>query len=244
MRRGKTVLLVSGCLIAFTVHGLAGGPAPAGPASPSEYVAVERFLSETDKPPVAYQARRRLDATSSGLNESAWMEVLTRYNAAEGFRYEIIGQGGSSRIRNRALKSVLETEQKNAARGDWRRANLSPRNYEFNFQGRTSDGMLMMELNPRRQDFRLVDGLALVSAESGHLVRVEGRLSKSPSFWVKWAKVSRVYEPIGGAIMPVSIQSTADVRIAGLSTFSMTYDYDMVNGEAVNLTPRTLALKQ
>jgi hypothetical protein len=217
--------------------------APAGSASLSEYVAVERFLNETERPPVAYQARRRLDASSAGLKESAWMEVITRYDPAEGFRYEITAEGGSARIRNRALRSVLETEQKNAARGDWHRVNLSPRNYEFNFHGRTSDGMLMMALNPRRRDSRLVDGRALLSAESGHLVRVEGQLSKSPSFWVKWAKVSRSYKPIGGSIMPVSIESTADVRIVGMSTFSMTYDYEMINGHAVDLLPQTLALK-
>jgi hypothetical protein len=43
--------------------------------------------------------------------------------------------------------------------------------------------------------------------------------------------------------MPVSIESTADVRIVGMSTFSMTYDYEMINGHAVDLLPQTLALK-
>jgi hypothetical protein len=35
-------------------------------------------------------------------------------------------------------------------------------------------------------------------------------------------------------MMPVAVESTADVRIAGTSMFSMTYDYQMVNGQAVN----------
>jgi hypothetical protein len=46
---------------------------------------------------------------------------------------------------------------------------------------------------------------------------------------------------VGGAMMPVAIESTADVRIAGLSTFAMTYDYQMVDGSAVNSTPQILA---
>ena len=45
------------------------------------------------------------------------------------------------------------------------------------------------------------------------------------------------------AIMPVQLESTADVRFAGVSTFSMTYDYEMVNGQAINMPSRTLALK-
>jgi hypothetical protein len=42
-------------------------------------------------------------------------------------------------------------------------------------------------------------------------------------------------------MMPVTIESTADVRIAGMSTFSMTYDYQLVDGQAVNASPRLLA---
>jgi hypothetical protein len=85
-----------------------------------------------------------------------------------------------------------------------------------------------------------VFGAAILTATSGDLVRVEGRLSKSPSFWVRWVNVSSTYSPIGGAMMPVAIESTADVRIAGESTFSMTYDYHMVDGQAVNTSPKLL----
>ncbi len=101
--------------------------------------------------------------------------------------------------------------------------------------------MLKMQLMPRRRDPRLVFGSALLTAQSGNLVRVEGRLSKSPSFWVRSVNVSRSYSPIGGAMMPVAIESTADVRIAGMSVFSMTYDYQTVDGQAVNARRRPLA---
>jgi len=241
MQRSKAILLSLGCLMGLSVHGLAGAPAPAGPASPSEFVAVERFLSQIEKPPVAYQARRRMDASSEKLRESAWMEAVTEYDPASGFRYTIVAQGGSERIQRRVLKSVLEAEKDNSTHAEWRKGNLSRENYDFNFGGRTGSGMLKMLLNPRRNDSRLVNGEALLTAASGDLVRVEGRLSKSPSFWVKWVNVSRTYAPVAGAMMPISIDSTADVRIAGVSTFAMTYDYQMVNGHAINAAPRVLA---
>ncbi len=44
-------------------------------------------------------------------------------------------------------------------------------------------------------------------------------------------------------MMPVAIESTADVRIAGMSTFSMTYDYQMVDGHAVNSAPKIFAAR-
>ena len=231
-----------GCLLGLSVQGLAT-PAPAVPASPAEYVAVERFLAEIEKPPVAYQSRRRLEASSAKLKESAWMEAVTQYDPVKGFTYTIVAQGGSDRIRKRVLEAVLEAEQENSTRAEWRKGNLSRANYEFNFGGYAGNGMLKMQLTPKRKDSRLVLGSALLTATSGNLVRVEGRLSKSPSFWVRWVKVSRSYSPIAGAMMPVAIESTADVRIAGVSTFSMTYDYQMVDGQAINAAPKMLAAR-
>ena len=241
MVRATALLFGFGCLLALTVEGLSGERGPAVPVSTSEYAALERFVAGVEKPPVAYKARRRLDASSSKLKESAWMEAITEFDPAAGFTYTIVAQGGSERIQRRVLKAVLETERENATNAEWRKANLSRENYEFDFGGHAGDGMLRMQLTPRRRDPRLVLGSALVTATSGNLVRVDGRLSKSPSIWVRWVDVSRSYAPIAGAMMPVGIESTADVRIAGMSTFSMTYDYNMVDGQAVNGSPKLLA---
>ena len=241
MVRGTALFIGLGCLLALTVEDLAGARGAAVPTSNSEYAAVERFLETIEKPPVAYKARRRLDASSAKLKESAWMEAITEFDPATGFTYTIVAQGGSERIQRRVLKAVLEAERENATDAEWRKVNLSRANYEFDFGGQAGDGMLKMQLTPRRRDSRLVLGSALVTATSGNLVRVEGRLSKSPSIWVRWVDVSRSYAPIAGAMMPVTIESTADVRIAGTSTFSMTYDYHMVDGQAVNASARLLA---
>lgn len=169
------------------------------------------------------------------------MEALTEFDPVAGLTYSIVAQGGSERIQRRVLKAVLEAERETATIVEWRKANLSRQNYEFDFGGHAGDGMLKMQLTPRRRDTRLVLGSALLTATSGNLVRVEGRLSKSPSFWVRWVDVSRSYSSIGGVMMPVAIESTADVRIAGMSTFSMTYDYDMVDGRAANAVPQVFA---
>jgi hypothetical protein len=229
MCRGA-LLILSGCIASLSIQGLAGAPAPAVPASPSEHRAVNRFLVEIEKPPVAYQALRRLEASSVRLNESAWMEAVTEYEPASGFRYSIVAQGGSERIGRRVLSKVLEAEQENASTAEWRKGSLSRDNYLFDFGGHAGDGMLKLQLTPRRRDSRLLLGSALLTAKSGELVRVEGRLAKSPSFWVRWVNVSSTYSLVAGTMMPVSIDSTADVRIAGISAFSMTYQYQMVDG--------------
>jgi len=224
-------------LLAIGAAGLSGAPAPATPASPTEHFAVERFLSEIEKPPVAYSARRRLEAASTKLNESAWMEAITDFDPEAGFHYSIVAKGGSERIFNRVLKKVLESERETSLLAEWRKGNLSRTNYVFDFGGNTGSGMLRMQLTPRRRDSRLVAGSAFVAERSGDLVRIEGRLAKSPSFWVRWVDVSSSYAPVAGAMMPVAVESTADVRIAGLSTFSMTYAYQSVGGQAIRTAP-------
>ena len=243
MNRGTALLLALGSLIGISAPGLSGAPAAAVPASPAESTAVERFLADIEKPPLAYQARRRLEASSAKLKESAWLEAVTEYDPAVGLKYSIVAQGGSERIRRRVLEGVLEAEKENSTGAEWRKGVLSHENYAFDFGGHAGDGMLKMQLTPRRRDTRLVMGSALLTAKSGNLVRIEGRLAKSPSFWVRWVNVSRSYSPVGGAMMPVSVESTADVRIAGMSTFTMTYDYQMVDGQAINAAPKVLAAR-
>lgn len=232
-------MTVLGFIAALFQSGVAGAPAPA-PVSAAEYVAVEHFLAGIEKPPVAYQARRRLEAASAKLRESGWMEAITVYSPDGGFSYQIAAQGGSDRIRTRVLEKVLETEVENSAPHEWRRSVLSRDNYEFALDGRTPDGFVKVQLSPRRRDARLVNGAAVLAPQTGDLRKVEGRLSKSPSFWVRWVDVSRRYTTIGHSIMPVSIESTADVRIAGVSTFAMSYEYLTVDGQTVG-SPRILA---
>lgn len=210
----------------------APGGLPAAPTT-SDYRAFRNFLGRLGQQQPRHRALRRLEAASSKLNEAAWLEAWTEYDPAAGFRYQVVGWGGSDRIRDRVLRKVLETEGENAEL-KWEKSSLSLENYAFDIEGTTADGRIRVALNPRRRDSRLVDGSILL-AGSGTLLSMQGRLSKSPSFWVKWVEVSRRYSPVAGVVMPISVESVADVKIAGLSRFTMQYEYEMVNGENVQV---------
>jgi len=62
---------------------------------------------------------------------------------------------------------------------------------------------------------------------------VEGLLVKRPSFWTRRVEVVRRYARVGGVRLPVSMESTAQVLVVGTSTFSMTYEYESINGASV-----------
>jgi hypothetical protein len=211
----------------ITGDALSGGPNQRGLDGTA---ALDRLV-QVGRRPVPYEATRRLEASSAKLNESAWLEALTEYDSAGGFRYRVLDEGGSSRIRRRVLLPVLEAERQNSSLEEWRKAALSPDNYDFSPDIHPVDGMIKVQVAPRRRDVRLVDGAVWLSAQSGELIQLQGRLSKSPSFWVRWVDVTRRYTHLRGAIVPVVVESVADVRLAGVSTFSMRYHYAMVNGE-------------
>jgi hypothetical protein len=238
MRLWTPLVLGLGCLMALPAERLIGAAAD---ASRSESVMVERFINDIEKEPVPYQAVRRLEASSAKIHESAWMEAFTEYSREGGFTYRVLSQGGSERILNRALKGVLDSEKENT--DEWRKGALTRDNYDMIYESRTADGLLKVQLNPRRRDSRLLDGAAWLTSQSGALVKLEGRLSKSPSFWVRWVEVTRRYAPVHGTMMPAAVDSTADVRIAGMSTFSMVYRYIAVGRQHVGPFPQILSAR-
>ena len=140
-----------------------------------------------------------------------------------GFRYQIIGEGGSGFVRGKVLKPWLEGEKKMWANGDPERASLSFENYTFVDRGLTPDGLAWLDVKSKRKDVLLLDGSIFVNPEDGDLVRIQGRLSKTPSFWTRRVEVVRHYQRINGIRVPVAIETIAQVLIAGRSTF----DHDL-----------------
>ena len=69
-----------------------------------------------------------------------------------------------------------------------------------------------------------------LNADDGALVRLQGRLAKSPSFSVKNVDFVRTYERIDGNVVPVALETKAQVRFLGAATLRMTYVYSEIDG--------------
>ena len=208
------------------------------PPSPAPSV-VDRFLARKDPPPFQYRALRHLDARNEHFGVAGWMDAWTDVDRDGGFRYQVVAEGGSGYIRSHVLRAALAGEQKMWMSGDSAKAALTRDNYTFDVQPPPSAALDALGVTPLRKDVLLVSGSVFVNPADGDLVRVEGRLSKTPSFWTRRVEVVRKYERINGVRVPVAIESVAQVLIAGRSTFKMTYEYEAINGEHVgNPQPR------
>ena len=180
-----------------------------------------------------------MEASNSKFGASAWMDAWTDVDEAGGFRFQVASEGGSSYIRKRVFLPALDGEQKMWRDGEPKRAELNHANYEFQEKG-AAGGLVSLGIMPRRKDVLLVEGAIFVNPDDGDLVRIEGRLSKGPSFWTRRVDIVRKYGRVAGVHVPLEIESVAQIFIAGRSTFRMTYEYETINGQRVgNPQPRT-----
>jgi hypothetical protein len=204
--------------------------------------AVQRFLARGEEPPVEYRALRRLEAHNPKFNQSAWMIAWTEFDRVNGLRYEIVAEGGSAYIRSKVLRAALDGEQKIWANHEPQKASFTHENYLFGDGPDAADGLASIDVKPKRKDVLLVEGAIFVQPADGELTRIEGKLSKTPSFWTRRVDVIRTYERKAGVRVPISIESVAHVLIAGRSTFKMTYEYQTINGQHVG-NPQVPATK-
>jgi hypothetical protein len=181
------------------------------------------------RPAIAYVAHRFLRAELTEKNEQGWMEVLTEFVPGQGLRYSVISEGGSARIRRKALASVLDKEVE-ASRSASKASAFSTDNYRYAVSA-LAGTEFRIALTPLRRDPRLIDGTATLDGRTASLVRVEGQLASNPSFWVRDVRIDRRYSSVGSATLPVEISSSAHIRMFGSARFRMVFRYISVGGQ-------------
>jgi len=216
--------VVAALLASSIVTARAGGP-PSG--------IVQKFLAGEAQTLTSYRAIRRMTATTRGGHMQATMEVSTTLDPVAGFRYEIQSEDGSALIRRKVLVAALEAEQQAYRTNESGGARLTPENYEFVGVSVASENLYKIDVRARRKNQMLIDGAVFVDGDSADLVRMEGELSKRPSFWTRRVRIVREYGRVEGIHVPLAMESTADILLVGASTFSMTYRYLEVNGHPV-----------
>jgi hypothetical protein len=232
--RRAVTLWVAACTVAA-----ASAVVQARPATDFGNNPIARFFSRTELPLREYRAFRRMHAYSDCQKHEAWLDAWTELKDGR-FSYDIVSENGSEAIRGRVLRAMLAREQEMVNKGEADKADLTAANYEFAEGGRDSSGAHVVQIKPRRQDVMLVDGRAVLS-DAGDLLRIEGKLSKNPSFWTSLVNIVRRYARIAGVRVPVATETTAKVKFVGNAQLDVVYDYQTVNGRMVALSERRSA---
>jgi hypothetical protein len=222
------------CILAIVAVQLGTATVPTQQPAGGHGGLIDRFLAPDETPLVSYRAFRKLTASTRGGRMHAAIEAWTTLDPIHGFNFEITSMEGSALIQRKVLIAALEAEQMAVqSASNKSQSALTPANYEFLDISPDEGRLVKMDVRPRRKHVMLVEGSLFVEADSADLVRIEGELSKRPSFWTRRVRVIREYDRVQGVHVPVSMRSTADVLIVGSSSFSMTYRYTEINGKPV-----------
>lgn len=226
----RSLRLVCCAVLVVAAATLVQGAGAGTPADVTVAQSMQQFLTRDDADH-AYRAFRRIEAENRG--RTAWLEAWTELTPDGGFEYEVVAEGGSSFIRSRVLRGMLEGEKEAIARGEPERSALAAANYRFESEGVLPSGLVKVALLPKRNDGVLVEGAMFLTPLEGELVRLEGRLAKSPSFWVKHVDIVRSYARLSGAVLPVMLETEAQLRFLGPATLRMSYHYAEIDGGPV-----------
>lgn len=213
---------------------MAEEPAPAP-------LAADKLAALRAEPLTQYRALRRMHARTERFDKEGWVDAWTELDA-RGFRYEIVSERGSEQVREKVLKALLKREQELVAAGDSARGALTADNYEFSEIAGEDSGVKYVGIKPKRKDTLLVDGRLVLSEDGSELLRVEGRLSKNPSFWTSLVNIIRHYTRLNGVRVPIVTESVAKVKMVGTSRMEVRYDYESVNGRPVSQAARQTAM--
>src|SRR5205823_10724490 len=72
-----------------------------------------------------------------------------------------------------------------------------------------------LRITPKRKDISLVDGEIWVDKGSFLIPRIEGEMSKTPSWWLKRVHLVLDFGNLGGTWQQTGTQALADVRMLG-----------------------------
>jgi hypothetical protein len=115
-----------------------------------------------------------------------------------------------------AVRKALEKEAQLARTPEV--SEITPRNYTFELLGNQilpGGGCYVVRIKPRERSKELLDGQIWVDTTTYQIRRVEGRLAKNPSFWVKQLDLVINFDEVSGMWLKTSSDAVARIRWAG-----------------------------
>jgi hypothetical protein len=195
-------------------------------ATQLEFASVIQLLEQAQrnaKPQVSYQVIRQYqlsESSSSHVSSNVVAEV--EYFPPDRESYVIQRRSGSSRGED-VVRRILDHESALVAAGpeSWSATLLTRDNYTFTNLGEsTLDGktFYLLGLLPKRQQKELIAGRAWVDKRTFLIRRIEGEMTKSPSWLLKRVHVQLDFSDVSGLWLQTAAEATADVRFIGSQT--------------------------
>jgi len=200
--------------------------------------AIERAQRNQQEALCSYAVHRTYRLHNKHLHPDAQMDVDVTYTRGQPKQFHITSFKAKG-IARRSLKDLLKNEAE-ADGIDNAKSATAPQNYYLTLFGAESCGDLncyKLGLRPRKKSKYLVAGTAWVSQKAFMFVRIEGTMSKSPSFWLSRPRIEQQFSNIHGFWLPTFNRSITKVLFVGKA--ELTIEYSSYSITACELRPHT-----
>ena len=166
------------------------------------------------------------------------MIVRAEYEAPDKKVFTIMSESGSSTVRSRVFKKLLEAEQESMKEENQQRSAITPQNYTFqiiDYQKFGATEFYVLEARPLTKNKFLFRGRIWVDAKDFAIAQVEGEPAVNPSWWTVKTDFTRSYQKIGSFWLPKSNKSETKVRILGSAVLTIKYgEYQIMQTHNLN----------
>lgn len=220
-------------ILAWILIALCAGPsvASSSPDSPASTGNGET-LSSPAQALQAYQARamRQLttlaastddtivDAELETTSQRAEFVLKRTFSAPQSLAYTAVTFQGDTFVKNNVIVRLLQSDVDRVQKKNGLTVAIVESNYKFSFRN-TEDlngrMVYVFVLKPRRKESSLFKGKIFIDTQTDHILRATGKLSRSPSWWIKRVDFTQDYVDIGEFTMPLETRLYTQVRILG-----------------------------
>ena len=154
-----------------------------------------------------------LDSSQRGA-----FELASSYAAPHTLTFQPIRYTGDAFVKNSVITRILQSEVDYVSKDDASRTALIPANYKFSYKGDeelNGRPVHVYQVKPHHKLDGLFKGRIYIDSSTGTLVRSEGTVVKSPSFFLRHIEFMQDYTDVGGYTLPVQLHTTAQASFVG-----------------------------
>ena len=177
---------------------------------------------------ISYSARTVVHAELPDTSQSGEFELQQHYAAPRTLEFKAVRFTGDGFVKNNVITRILQSEVEHLQKDDMSRTVLNSTNYKFSYKGtgELRDRVVhLYQVKPIKKRAGLFRGHIFLDAHTGSLVRAEGSLVKSPSFFIKKVDFVQDYADVGPFTLPVHIHSESKTRLVGRAVVDI-YQHD------------------
>ncbi|HEY1272006.1 MAG TPA: hypothetical protein VGF08_08475 [Terriglobales bacterium] len=165
-----------------------------------------------------YSAVTIIHAELPDTSQFGEYELERHYAAPHNLQFTAVRYIGDGFVKTNVIGRLLQSEVDHVKQDDGALTAINNKNYKFSYKGSSQiDGRVchVFQVKPHKKRPGLFKGKIYLDAYTGSLVRTEGAIVKSPSFFIKKVEFIQDYVDVGNFTFPLHVHSDARARVIG-----------------------------